>query len=81
VKTIARLENEDVYLLETGRGRLGAKVRILDRAAGTLGPIQWLGSVAAHLHGALQEVSEPPAEQLLLHVHTRDDTDTTLQHA
>lgn len=76
-RTLAKLRNAEIYLLGVGEGAHGLKVRILDRARGMLGPVQWLDSVLAHVHGEFVEVDEPVASDLLREVRTRTDLDVT----
>ena len=76
-RTIAKLEGSGVYLLQVGVGDYGPKVRILDAQRRRLGPVMWLGSVLAHVHGTFVAASAPVAAELLRDVADRNDHDLT----
>lgn len=76
-RTVAKLEGSEVYLLQVGDGDHGPKVRIFIAERRHLGPVQWLDSVLAHVHGEFVEVEVPEASDLLREVHTRTDLDLT----
>lgn len=76
-RTVAKLERSEVYLLQVGDGDHGPKVRILSAVHRRLGPVMWLGSVLAHVHGTFVEVSVPPAEELLRDVTGWKNDDLT----